>query len=720
MMKRNQTYSKIFLAMFVGIASLWMAGCSEEKPVACYIDAYTDYTDMVTQTKATLSGKISIQSGMVTEYGFYVSNKRAELETAAAGAKKLVSGGSYSNFTYEATGLSSGTTYYYRVFASNGNSAFYGQIMEFETLQPSFPTLGELHYSNVTDNSVDLSCTIVDSGVETSNTMTYGFEYKRMEEANWTTKTDGVHMNEDGSFSVTLDGLSPEKDYYIRAFAKNNHGNGYSNEEWITTAKKLTPVVEMDEINTDWWSGNGDVTATGVKVSGFIGDIYSDDGVVSEVGFLYGTNNKLTYSSAENRVVVTPDKYGTGGTFALELVNKLLPSTDYYICPYAKDESADGIPVYGYGEVKSFRTRDFESPRMERLNAESQSINSISVSVENMTYDGTLVEYGFIWRESGDYELELTLDNCGENKIMFTPTEGETVSSFSAVIEGLEMNVEYEIKAYAIAVYEVNGELHRSNPGYDWTYARTDALNIVKEFEVNKSTYTTLTVTSGVSDSWDGVGTLTECGFIWIDNKTYEENRDNYDNYAVTLENCGENKLVATFDENNAFEGTITGLDINTEYRIVPYVTVTYSDGVTRTSYKEYGYATTSELYMEVNFDNIGTDSFTVTASAGYSWQATDWAELGDTFGAGFCWTTNQDINPADVPEENRVSVDLTNSEYQKIFTATISVPADSEVIYYLWAYLKCNDKVVYSDRKEFSLGKVPGKGDHGNPEFKK
>lgn len=716
-MKRNQLYSKIFLTMIMGIASLWMAGCSEEKPEACYIEAYTDYTDMVTQTKATLRGSISIQSGVVTEYGFYLSNKRAELETAATGAKKVVSGGSYSNFTYEATGLSSGTTYYYRVFASNGNSAFYGPIMEFETLQPSVPTLGELHYSNVTDNSVDLSCTLVDAGVETTSTMIYGFAYKKPDAANWTKKTDGVQKNEDGSFSLTLDGLSPETQYAICAYVTNTHGDGYSNEEWITTSKKLTPEVSMDDIREGWYE-DSDVTATGVKVSGYINHVYSEDGVVSEVGFLYGTSNNLTYASAgENRVVATPNTYGEGGVFTAELVNKLLPSKQYYIRPYAKDEDSDGNPVYGYGEVKSFTTREFESPRIDYVNAKAQGINSISVSVENMTYDGTLVEYGFIWRKYYHDQMsdELTLDNCGENKITIMPTTEDVVSTFSALIENLDTNTEYEIKAYSITSYEVDGETHLST-GYSWSsHAGTADLNVpeVNYPETKKTTYTTMTLSSGVY-SYDEAATLTECGFIWVDYATYEAN-----NYNLTLENCGDNKLVATFGENNAFEATLTGLKFGTSYQVAAYVTVTYSNGETRTGYYSTGRSTLS-VYVSVSVGNIGTNSFDASGSVGDYYSSIDWTELGDTFEAGFCWATKEDTNPADIPEENRMTAELTDSDNQKTFAATVTVPEESGVTYYVWSYFKCNGGIVYSNATSVTSKNIPGKDDHGNPEIKK
>ena len=837
-MEKDRIYSKFFLTMLVGMFSFFMASCSEEKPEACYIDVYTDHVDMVTQTKATLYGSIYTESVTAAECGFYLSNKKAELETAAAGAKKVVGRISNGTFTYDATGLSSGTPYYFRAFASNGNSAVYGNIMEFNTLAPSVPTLGELQWSNVTDNSVDLSCTLVDAGVENTQTMIYGFAYRKSDNANWTKKTDGVQKDEDGSFSLTLDGLSPETGYYICAYVTNSHGDGYSNETWIETSKKLTPEVQMDDIRSGWYE-DSDVTATGVKVSGYINKVYSEDSVVSEVGFLYGTDANLTYASAgENRVVATPNTYGEGGAFTAELVNKLLPNTQYYIRPYAKDEGSDGNSVFGYGDVKSFTTREFESPRLGYMSADTVKTNSIFVSVPNMTYDGALVEYGFIWRKAQYEDGGLTLENCGENKITFTPVGGEVVSAFSALIENLETNTKYQIKAYAISSYVVDGETHNGESGYasiECTTAdlHTPSLNYV---ELKKSTYASLYLSSGVY-SYDETAILTECGFIWMDNETYEANgyteltlencgenkivaefdENNafectisdlvkgttyrvaayvtvtypsgetrtgyykntystielsapslnsvehvkatymtlsvkssiysYDEAAeltecgfiwmdnetyeaneyteLTLDNCGENKLLADLDESNAFNGTITGLSVGTEYRVVAFATVTYSNGEKKTGYANYyggwysSFLSTSNVPMSVSTSDIGANSFTVSATIGEYWQDNNWEELGENLEAGFCWATKEDVNPANIPEENRQVAEITDySDYQKQFISTISVE-ESGSLYYVWAYLKYEGGIIYSGRINVTSKNIPGKGDHGDPTIK-
>lgn len=718
MMKKKQIYSKIFLTVLIGMASLFMLGCSEEKPEACYIEVYTDYPvhELLTQSKATLTGNITIQSGTVTEYGFYLSNKRAELVTAAVGAKKVINKGNYSgniSLSYSATGLTPGTPYYCRAFASNGTSTFYGEIVEFETKQPSVPVLGELLYSDVTDNSVALICSIFDVGVEETNTITYGFEYKKSDEANWTRKTDGVQKSEDGSFYVTLSGLSSETEYYVRAFARNNYGEGYSRDAWFTTNEKLTPVIRMDDIAQD------NISATGVKVSGYIETVYSKDGVVTEVGFLYGTSPDMTYASAENSIKVEPKdgNYGKNGTFTVELINKFKPESTYYICPYAKDEGSDGIQVYGYGEVRSFTTRQFERPYLDYMNAEPEDYNSISVSVNNLSYDGTLVEYGFIWGKYSYYDNiheELMLENCGENKMTFTPSTDDAISAFSAVIESLETNTYYIIKAYAISACEVDGKMYQSEPGYTTAYCSTEDLNTptLNYIQVDKSSYTTLTVSSGLN-FYDEKATVTECGFIWTDYKTYEGN-----DYKLNLENCGENKIVTTLDENNAFAATLTGLSIGTYYQLAAYVTVTYPDGATRTGYATNSYSTSS-MYIYVNIDNIGTDSFKVTGSAGSSWGTTDWSELGETFEGGFCWSTNGETNPVDIPEENRVTAELIDSGGQKTFTSTITVPEESGVTYYVWSYLKYEDGIIYSSVTSVTSKHIPSKEDHGDPTIK-
>ena len=719
-MERIRIYSKFFQTLLLGIAFFFMPACSEEKPEACYIEVYADYpsSDLLTQTKATLNGSISIQSGTVTEYGFYLSNKRAELETAAAGAKKVVSNGSYSNFTYHATGLTPATTYYFRAFASNGKSTYFGEIIEFETKQRSEPVLGEFFVSNVTENSVDLRCSILDSGEETESNLIYGFQYQKGGEANFTSETDGVQKNEDGSFSVTLTGLSSSTGYLVRAFAKNSYGYGYSYEEFITTSEKLTPVVHMDEIEWD------NVTATGLTVYGYIDKVYSQDGEVSEVGFVFvplldGMSQNLTMASGEHIVATsTNGSYKAGGAFMADLQNLLKPNTMYNIRPYAKDEGTDGTVVYGYGDVKQFVTREFEGPEIGDVNAEVKGISSISVSVEKMKYSGTLVEYGFIWGKSSEYDYEenLTLESCGENKITFNSADGEKVASFSALIENLEINTEYRIKAYAISSFQTGTETYQST-GYGWTvYCTTADLSVpsLAYVRTNNTTLTTLSISSGIESYDDKSATLTEYGFIWMEYDAYEEN-----GYELTLDNCGDNKLVVTeLDKDNAFKATLTGLKVGKYYQVASYATVTYSNGETRTGYNSSGFSTSS-LSVSVSVDEIEIDSFTASATVGNYWEETDWTELGEGLEAGFCWSKKEGVKPVDIPEADRISTELTDAGNQKAFTATVSIPEESGVTYYVWAYFKYSGGIVYSESTSVASKNIPEKNEHGNPEIK-
>ena len=92
----------------------------------------------LSQTGATLNGSFSGASGTISETGFYWSASQATVNTAGNGTKVTATGTS-SPFSKGITGLTAGTTYYYRAYVKEYNESTssvdtkYGSVVSFST-----------------------------------------------------------------------------------------------------------------------------------------------------------------------------------------------------------------------------------------------------------------------------------------------------------------------------------------------------------------------------------------------------------------------------------------------------------------------------------------------------------------------------------------------------------------------------------------------------------
>lgn len=120
-----------------------------------------------------------------------------------------------------------------------------------------------------------------------------------------------------GSFVSHLTGLTEATTYYLKAYATNSIGTGYSNQLYFTTLA-LAPVVTT--------TGLSAITSTSAKGGGIIS---SDGGSsITARGVCWSTGQNPTTS--DNK---TTDGTGTG-SFTSD-IGGLIAGTDYYIRAYA-------------------------------------------------------------------------------------------------------------------------------------------------------------------------------------------------------------------------------------------------------------------------------------------------------------------------------------------------------------------------------------------------
>ena len=146
------------------------------------------------------------------------------------------------------------------------------------------------------------------------------------------------------------------KTYYVRAFAANTMGTGYSNEISFVANnfEVIKPTVSTDSVFN--------ITQTSVSCAGKI--ISTGNGTITERGVCWSTGSTPTI--ADNKQVDN----GTMDVFSVAISN-LTAGTIYYASSYATNSA--GI---SYGDIKMFKTVD---PPLTATDADGNVYNTIKI-----------------------------------------------------------------------------------------------------------------------------------------------------------------------------------------------------------------------------------------------------------------------------------------------------------------------------------------------------
>lgn len=188
----------------------------------------------ITYTTATSGGNISSNGGSaVTARGICYSMVSKPIITNT----KVVSGSGNGNFTASMTGLSPGTIYYVRAYATNIVGTAYGNEVNFKTLALTLPTLSTTTVSPILSNSAVSGGTITSDGgsIVISRGICYGTVSNPTISSNRVVSGSGI-----GNYIATMNALSPSTTYYVRAYATNSVGTSYGNELSFKTAPIFT------------------------------------------------------------------------------------------------------------------------------------------------------------------------------------------------------------------------------------------------------------------------------------------------------------------------------------------------------------------------------------------------------------------------------------------------------------------------------------------------
>ncbi len=193
----------------------------------------------ITTTGATVSGNVSSEgSASVTARGICVATT-ANPTTGCTAAATAGAGA----FSVTLTGLTPGTNYFARAYATSTAGTSYGTDVQFTTLAtPTAPTVTTATPSAITATTATSGGNVTSDGGSsvTARGVCYGTaDAPAIGGTGVVCTTDGTGT---GSFTSSLTGLTASTSYHIRAYATNANGTAYGSDLTFKTAC-TTPTI---------------------------------------------------------------------------------------------------------------------------------------------------------------------------------------------------------------------------------------------------------------------------------------------------------------------------------------------------------------------------------------------------------------------------------------------------------------------------------------------
>lgn len=473
-----------------------------------------------------------------------------------------VNGKGKGEFVSNLTDLKDKTTYYVRAYATTDAGTVYGEQKKFKT-ENGVPVVLLSEVGEPTANSVICKGNVTgDGGVSVTER---GFCYSVSQYP--TNTSDHVAIgNGVGEFTGSLTGLALNTTYYVRAYAVNSLGIGYSEQRSFTTKNGLATVT----------TGTATSAATSIAVGGNV----TDNG-----GYAV-TDRGVCYSSTNSEPTIT-DAFVAGGKgngqFSVSITG-LSASTTYYLRAYATNENGTT-----YGDAVTAVTKDGAAiVSLGTITNITALAASASVTVTDAG-SATLQSCGICWSTN-------PTPTIADNKTVATGKALNT--AYPCNMSELQPNTTYYVRAYATTNVTTAYSEQK-------TFTTTDGAATLSIGEITN--IMALTATGSVTVSDVGGATLQSCGICWSTNPSP----------TIT-----DSKKTASGNQlNTAYPCNMSGLQPNTTYYVRGYATtdITTAYSVQKT------FTTTSGLpiVQTNNTSLIKAKSVTiagnVTANGGYS-----------------------------------------------------------------------------------------------------
>ena len=387
---------------------------------------------------------------------------------------KSINGTGNGVFIDTIRGLIGSKTYYVRAYATNSVGTAYGAGVTFTTLAPVVPSLNINAIDSITNISARSGGSIVSDGG--AAILSKGVCWSTFPNPT-ISNTNTANGSGNASFISNLTGLLGDSVYYVRAYATNATGTGYSAQLSFTatsavlasiTTASLTLITDSTAVS------GGNVAASG-------------GGTISARGIVWNTSVNPTIALSTK----TTNGAGTG-VFSSNITG-LTPGTIYYVRAYVTNNIGTN-----YGNELTFTS-------LAKLPTVTTKPVTAITSL-GATSGGTITNTGGATHsEKGVVYATTTNPTVSNNKSVDNTVGLDWISTLT----GLTGNTKYYIRAYATNVIGT-------------AYGVLDSFTTLPIAPIiTTNSVTTITDTSAVSGgniSSDGGSAITARGIVW--NKT--------------------------------------------------------------------------------------------------------------------------------------------------------------------------------------------------------
>ena len=189
----------------------------------------TNTPSEITYTQAMIQGAVTDDGGVtITEKGICYSTS----PNPTVDSNKRTNGSGTGTITCVFSNLQDGTTYYARAYAINALGVGYGNEVSFTTMAYEVPQITIANPTKYSFTTATIDCKVTfGGGLEvTERGVCYSTTSNPTYSSSKVQNGSGL-----GAYSCELSNLSENTTYYVRAYAKNAEGIGYSEEVSFTT-----------------------------------------------------------------------------------------------------------------------------------------------------------------------------------------------------------------------------------------------------------------------------------------------------------------------------------------------------------------------------------------------------------------------------------------------------------------------------------------------------
>ena len=366
-------------------------------------------TTDVTATTFTCGGDVTNDGGAeVTARGICWSTE----PNPTISDNYTTDGDGTGTFTSNVNGLSCGTTYYMRAYATNNVGTAYGEEYSVTTTD-TLPEV-ELHTAQVNATTIVAQSEVLSENCATVTARGVCWSTTGVPTITDSHTTDGNGL---GNYNSIISGLNANTNYYVRAYATNSAGTEYGQlhtYHTLDTLPTVTTTVPFDVAHTNFNSG-GEVTAM-------------NSSNLTACGICWNTTGMPTIMDSH-----TTQSGGLGSY--ISHATGLICGTTYYVRAYATNSVGTA-----YGDEYSVTTLPEEIPHLTTDSVYSITNNSAMCGV-TISFDGCsdVIARGVCW----DTLSNPTTSNSHT-------IDGSGIGSFSSSLTGLSGSTTYYVRAYAI------------------------------------------------------------------------------------------------------------------------------------------------------------------------------------------------------------------------------------------------------------------------------